>query len=205
MDDFNRYFDVEDMFCNLFVLAGECEIKPDVFTRSIEKHNFIKCIEKGDYRHAYDESLLDVFNDSLSYCLNSNDYENEWNEYYWVGKCYFYIQSETHKSFSYIFMKFPFEELLPLFYPYHETDISHIYEIFLEKEKEKTILEILCKRRKLSIAKLSSIVNIPISTLTKYRKSDEYLYKASFENIYLLSQFFDCPETLFLQKIPQIE
>ena len=77
MDDFNRYFDVEDMFCNLFVLAGECEIKPDVFTRFIEKHNFIKCIEKGDYRHAYDESLLDVFNDSLSYCLNSNDYENE--------------------------------------------------------------------------------------------------------------------------------
>lgn len=205
MEDGSRFFDVEDMFCNLFVLSGEYGIKKEAFTRSIEGHHFLLSIEKGDYKDAYKESLLDVFNDSLSFCLASNDYENEWNDYYWVGKCYFYIQSETHKSFSYIFLKFPFEELHKLFHPYHETDISHILDIFLEKEKEKTILEALCKRRKISISYLSKETNIPVSTLTKYRKNDEYLFKASFQNIYLLSQYFSCPETLFLKEVPQVK
>ena len=205
MEDNSRYFDVEDMFCNLFVLAGEYGIKKEIFTRSIEKHNFVLSIEKGDYRHAYEESVVDVFNDSLSFCLSSNDYENEWNEYYWVGKCYFYIQSETHKSFAYIFMKLPFDTLLNMFNPYHEKDLGHMLDYFYEKEKEVTILEMLCKRRKISIASLSKDVNIAESTLTKYRKSDEYLYKASFANIYILSQYFNCPETLFLEKIPQIK
>ena len=205
MEDYSRYFDVEDMFCNLFVLAGEYGVKQEVFTRSIEKHNFLLCIEKGDYKHAYDESLLSVFNDSLSFCLSDNDCENKWNDYYWVGKCYFYIQSETHKSFSYIFMKLPFEQLLNMFVPYHEIDMSHILDFFYEKEKEKTILRILCDRRKLSINKLSIETGIPKTTLIKYSKDDEFLYKASFTNIYLLSQYFSCPITTFLKSVPQIK
>lgn len=205
MEDYSRYFDVEDMFCNLFVLAGEYGVKQEVFTRSIEKHNFLLCIEKGDYKHAYDESLLSVFNDSLSFCLSDNDCENKWNNYYWVGKCYFYIQSETHKSFSYIFMKLPFEQLLNMFVPYHETDMSHILDFFYEKEKEHTIIELLCKRRKISSQYLSKETGIPVSTLRKYRQKDEYLLKASFSNIYLLAQFFSVPETLFLETVPQVK
>ena len=205
MKDDSRYFDVEDMFCNLFVLAGGYGIKKEIFTTAIEKHGFIISIEKGDYRHAYEQSVIDVFNESLSFCLKENEYENIVNDYYWVGKCYFYIQSETHKSFAYIFMKLPFETILNMFNPYHETDMGYILDFFYEKEKEKTILSLLCKRRKISTAYLSNETGIAISTLTKYRKSDEYLYKASFANIYILSQYFNCPETLFLEKVPQIK
>ena len=205
MKNDSRYFDVEDMFCNLFALAGNYRIKKDLFTRSIENHPFIVDIEKGDYQHAYERSLLDVFDDSLEFCLASNELENVVNDYYWVGKCYFYIQSETHKSFSYIFLKLPFEELYELFYPYHESDISHILDMFLEKEKEHTIIELLCKRRKISSQYLSKETGIPVSTLRKYRQKDEYLFKASFINIYLLTQFFSVPETLFLETVPQIK
>ena len=202
MVDINRYFDVEDMFCNLFTLAGHYGIKPDVFTRSIENHVFILCAEKGDYKNAYNESILDIFNSSLSFCLSSNETDGVYNDYYWVGKCYFYIQSETHKSFSYIFMKMPFSYLLSKFNPYHEMDMSQMLDLFYEQENKTTILKELCLRRKISISFLSKKTNIPESTLTKYRKNDDALYKASFTNIYMLSQFFDVPETLFLKTVP---
>lgn len=203
MDDFNRYFDVEDMFCSLFVLAGQHHIKPDVFTRSLESHRFIKAIETGDYRHAYDESLLDIFNDTSSLFLSSNTANNIWNEYYWVGKCYFYINDKTHKAFSYIFLKLPFKKLLDMYNPYHETDLGNILDIFLEKEKEITILEALVKRRKISLTLLSKEVDIAITTLRKYKNNDEYLYKASFINIYKLASYFNVPETLFLKEVFQ--
>lgn len=201
-DDY--FFDVEDMFCSLFVLAGEYKIKEDIFTRKMENHHFIKSIEKGDYNHAYNESLLKIFDDEFSFNIASSDYENKWNDYYWVGKAYFYIQNKTHKSFSYIFLKLPFKELLDLYYPYHETDFSHILDIF-NKKKEKTILELLCKRRKISISYLSNKTDIAISTLTKYRKNDAYLFKASFMNIYKLGEYFEVPITLFLDSIPNIK
>ena len=88
---------------------------------------------------------------------------------------------------------------------YHETDISHILDIFLEKEKEHTIIELLCKRRKISVTYLSKETGIAVSTLRKYRQKDEYLYKASFNNIYRLVQFFSMPETLFLETIPTLK
>ena len=205
MKNDSRYFDVEDMFCNLFVIAGDYQIKKDLFTRSIEGHPFINDIEKGDFQQAYERPLLDVFKDCFGLQLSTNEQENVINDYYWVGKCYFYIQSETHKSFSYIFLKLPFEELHNMFYPYHETDISHILDIFLEKEKEHTIIELLCKRRKISVTYLSKETGIAVSTLRKYRQKDEYLYKASFNNIYRLVQFFSVPETLFLETIPTLK
>ena len=205
MENDSRYFDVEDMFCNLFVIAGDYQIKKDLFTRSIERHPFVNDIEKGDFQQAYERSLLDVFKDCFGLQLSTNEQENVINDYYWVGKCYFYIQSETHKSFSYIFLKLPFEELHNMFYPYHETDISHILDIFLEKEKEHTIIELLCKRRKISVTYLSKETGIAVSTLRKYRQKDEYLYKASFNNIYRLVQFFSVPETLFLETVPTLK
>ena len=52
---------------------------------------------------------------------------------------------------------------------------------------------------------LSKETGIPVSTLRKYRQKDEYLFKASFINIYLLTQFFSVPETLFLETVPQIK
>ena len=203
MENLSRYFDVEDMFCTLFMLAGQQGIKKDVFTRSIESHNFVISIEKGDYANAYNESILDVFNDSLSFYLSDVSLDTIYNDYYWVGKCYFYIQSETKKSFSYIFLKLPFDELYRMYDLYHEMDMGKVLEVFKEKEKETTILKKLCERRKIKIPYLSKETNIPITTLTKYKKSDEYLYSASFKNIYQLTRYFEVPETLFLEEVPQ--
>ena len=203
--DISRIFDVEDMFCNLFVLAGKCEIKKDVFTRSLESHIFCLSIEKRDYSHAYEMSVLEVFNEALDNCLSSNDYENVVDDYYWVGKCYFYIQSMTHKSFSYIFLKLPFEKLYKMYNPYHEVDFGNILDMFFEFEKEETIIKLLCKRRNITLTYVSKKTSIPISTLRKYRLSDEHLYKASFYYIYLLTNFFVVPETLFLKEIPQVK
>ena len=202
MYDYNRYFDVEDMFSSLFVIAGQTHIKEDCFTRGLENHPFILDIEKGDYLKAYNYSVKEIF-DEVSGVPIIEDYRNVINNYYWVGKCYFYINDKTHKAFSYIFLKLPFKKLLDMYNPYHETDLGNVLDIFLEKEKEITILEALVKRRKISLTLLSKEVDIAISTLRKYKNNDEYLYKASFVNIYKLASYFNVPETLFLKEVFQ--
>ena len=203
MQDYGRYFDVEDMFCNLFFLAGKYGIKKDIFTHRLEGTNFVLSIEKGDYSNAYNQSVLDVFNDMIRLQLSSGDVDEEWDDYYWVGKVYFYIQNETHKPFSYIFLKFPFETVYKLFNPYHEMDMSQLLDVFYEEEKKTTIIKELSKRWKISTNTISKDTGIPFTTLTKYRKSDQYLYKASFANIYKLVEYFKAPLTLFLETVPQ--
>ena len=90
-----------------------------------------------------------------------------------------------------------------MYNPYHEIDPGNVLDIFLEKEKEITILEALVKRRKISLTLLSKEVDIAITTLRKYKNNDEYLYKASFVNIYKLASYFNVPETLFLKEVFQ--
>ena len=63
MYDYNRYFDVEDMFSSLFVIAGQTHIKEDCFTRGLENHPFLLDIEKGDYLKAYNYSVKEIFDE----------------------------------------------------------------------------------------------------------------------------------------------
>ena len=91
--------------------------------------------------------------------------------------------------------------MLDLYKVYHEMDISQLEEYFHDREKEETILRLLCKRHRCSINKLSKATGISVNTLNKYRSSDKSIYNASFQNIYKISTFFKTPISLFVEEI----
>ena len=95
----------------------------------------------------------------------------------------------------------PLEKMLDLYNVYHEMDISQLVDYFHDKEKEETILRLLCKRYRCSINKLSKATGISVNTLNKYRSSDQSLYNASFQNIYKISVFFKTPISLFVEEL----
>ena len=198
------YFDIEDMFCRLFSLCGAERIKKEVFSYVLMKSHFAHLIEIKDYQKAYEETTVDVFKEMLDYPMSLHEEEFTYDDYYWVGKVYFHLQQITNKSFSYIFLKFPFEKLHSMYHLYHEIDISQVEEVYFEEEKKTTILKELIKLRGYSIPFISESTGIPVTTLRKYKKDDLFLYKASFKNIYSLSRFFNVPETMFLETIPEI-
>ena len=84
---------------------------------------------------------------------------------------------------------------------YHEMDFSALLEYFAKLCEEKTILRILCENHKISLRKLSLLTGISLATLSKYNADDDSLYKASFQNVIKISNYFNVPPTLFIQKL----
>ena len=87
-------------------------------------------------------------------------------------------------------------------YPlYHEMDITQVENYIANREDENTIIKLLCKKKLVSMTKLSSETGISINTIKKYAASDTNLYAASFQNIVKIARFFDVPLSLFVEEL----
>ena len=200
MDNYEQR-DVREMFCRLFVLSISHEMNMHSFTYLLARSNFIKCIEKGDLTDIANKKVEELFFEISHNHLAEDDSYGVYNAAYWCGEAYYYLFDKLHKSFSYIFLKLPFEKLINLYSIFHEMDYSSLLEYFYEHEKEKTILRSLCEQKHCSLTKLSKAIGISPNTLSKYNASDESLYKGSFQNIIKIQTYFDCPVSLFIEKL----
>ena len=99
----------------------------------------------------------------------------------------------------YLFLKLPFEEMMNIYSIYHEMDFSSLVDYFHKKEKEKTILRILCEEKRCSLNDLCKATSLSLNTLRKYNSSDDILYNASFQNIAKLIQYFNVSYLLFVR------
>ena len=80
---------------------------------------------------------------------------------------------------------------------FHEMDFTSLLEYFHKKEKEKTIIRILCEEKNCSLNDVSKATSLSLNVLKKYNSSDDILYKASFQNISKIVSFFDTNYLLF--------
>ena len=192
---------VKEIFSRLFVIAIQNKMNLKSFTFSLEKSLFVKKIEEDIYDDYFNNSLEKIFSDITGYQIKKDESFGVYNDAYWCGYSYFELFLHTRKSFSYIFLKLPLNELIDLYPIYHEMDFTSLLEYFNEKEKKATILRLLCELNKISLPKLSNSIEINLSTLSKYNKNDEFLYKGSFENIIKISKYFNAPINLFINRL----
>ena len=197
-------YDIENVriiFSRLFVLASNHKMHPMAFTRELADSDFIKKIEANKYDDYFNKSIVEIFESIVTSYIKEDDSFGVYNDAFWSGVSYFYLYEKTHKPFSYLFLKLPLEQLLDLYPVYHEMDLSSLFDLFQEREKEKTILRILCQQYHTSLSKISKATSISVNTLSKYNASDEALYKASFQNIIRIANYFDVPSSLFVEKL----
>ncbi len=171
------------------------------FTDYLANSDYVKNIEKGYLTDISDISVEEGYHSIVGNNIAKDDSFGIYNDAYWCGYCYFELFLMLRKPFSYLFLKLPLEKMLDLYNVYHEMDISQLVDYFHDKEKEETILRLLCKRYRCSINKLSKATGISVNTLNKYRSSDQSLYNASFQNIYKISVFFKTPISLFVEEL----
>lgn len=193
--------DVKETFCRLFVLATSHEMHMHSFTYHLSRSDFVKNIEKGHFVDIANKKTEELFFEICHNSLAEDDSFGVYNAAYWCGEAYFYLFNKLHKSFSYIFLKLPFEKLIDLYDIFHEMDYSSLLNYFNEHEKDKTILRVLCEQKCCSISKLSKAIGVSVNTLSKYNASDEALYKGSFQNIIRIQKYFDCPVSLFIEQL----
>ena len=188
---------LRDTFSRLFVLAVRNKINFKSFTNMLSNSSFINAIEKNTFNDLFNKPIEALLLSITGFAVKEDNSYGVYNDAYWCGQNYFDLHIKTKKSFLYIFLKLPFEELMNVYSIFHEMDFTSLLDFFHKKEKDKTILRILCEEKRCSLNDLCKSTSLSLNTLRKYNSSDDNLYKASFQNVVKLIQYFDVNYLLF--------
>ena len=190
---------LRETFSRLFVLAVRNKINFKSFTNMLSNSSFIDAIEKDKYSELFNKPIEQLLFSITGYEPKEDNSYGIYNDAYWCGQNYFDLHIKTKKSFVYLFLKLPFEEMMNIYSIFHEMDFSSLVDYFHKKENEKTILRILCEEKRCSLNDLCKATSLSLNTLRKYNSSDDILYNASFQNIAKLIQYFDVSYLLFVR------
>ena len=108
----------------------------------------------------------------------------------WASEAYIRIQENTHLTFEAIFLYIPIKEMYDLYPVYHEMDFLHLIDLFKKRFKEKSVLELLLNKYKISLSVLSKQLNISYSTLFSLKKRRRDIQTANLNIVVKLANQF---------------
>ena len=114
------------------------------------------------------------------------------SEYIWAGEMYITIALNENIPLQRLFLLMPISVMLSLFNPYHEMNNYQLVKRYIDEYDKKSVLKLLAKEKGLSIREVAALTAISQKTLQSYL-DNEKLFRASINNIYLLSNFFSVP------------
>jgi len=147
----------------------------------------------------------------LSLILTNTEYERA-NDYisinrspeYWAGWALAYYQWESGLSFSQIDKLVSIENIVALYHPYHEMDISkfcdRINRVANEQQTETNLKRIRLSRN-LTQRELAEQTGIPIRTIQQYEQRQKDINGARAEYVVLLSRALYCNVSDLLENI----
>ena len=113
------------------------------------------------------------------------------SEEYWLGYYLAYYQWATNIDFRFLNQYVSITEMLNMYHPYHEMDVTHFIDRINEKlneRKKMTNLEIYRRKRKMSRTKLAKESDVPARTIEHYEQRVANINKASAEYIISLAK-----------------
>ena len=114
------------------------------------------------------------------------------SEYIWAGEMYITIALNENIPLQRLFLLLPISVMLSLFSPYHEMNNYQLVKRYIDEYDKKSVLKLLTKEKDLSIREIAALTGISNKTLLSYLDNKK-LFKASSNNVYLLSSFFNVP------------
>ena len=190
-----------EFFWSVFSIGLKRQFHPLALESYITQSKIVNAIEKDDFtildRYSKKYLIDDLFRNS-SFEKGCTDL---YDECLWVSMMYVYLFLRYKKSFEYLFLYIPIEEMFDKFHLYHEMSNTQLFGYFERKVSKKTLLSSLLKKNHFSASSFSVASGISINTIEKYSKSDEALYKASYENIYIMSHLLHVKSNIFVRKL----
>ena len=123
---------------------------------------------------------------------------------YWCGWALAYFQWYTNLSFREIENSIPISEVLAMYSPYHEMDISQFCDKMIElynKRKNNTNLKKLRLDAGLSQSELAEISDIPVRTIQQYEQNQKNINAAKAETVVKLAKALNTS----VEKLMEIE
>ena len=115
---------------------------------------------------------------------------------YWTGWALAYFQWQTNLTFRHIDSLIPIEEILAMYNPYHEMDISQFCDKMKElynSRKNETNLKKYRTAAGLSQSELAAVSGIPVRTIQQYEQQVKNINAAKAESVIALSKALECP------------
>ena len=114
---------------------------------------------------------------------------------YWTGWALAYFQWQTNLTFKKIDSLIPIEEILGMYSPYHEMDISHFCGKMAElynSRKQSTNLKLQRQTAGFSQKELSEISGVPLRTIQQYEQGQKNINSAKAETVLKLAKALEC-------------
>ena len=114
---------------------------------------------------------------------------------YWCGWALAYFQWQTNLTFRKINELIPISEVIALYSPYHEMDISQFCDKMLEfynSRKHSLNLKTLRLNLGFSQSELADISGVPVRTIQQYEQNQKNINAAKAETIVKLAKALNC-------------
>ncbi len=123
---------------------------------------------------------------------------------YWCGWALAYFQWQTNLCFRKINKFIPISEVLAMYSPYHEMDISQFCDKMIElynKRKNNTNLKALRLDAGLSQSELAEISDIPVRTIQQYEQNQKNINAAKAETVIKLAKALNCSVEALMEAV----
>ena len=121
---------------------------------------------------------------------------------YWAGWALAYFQWQTNLTFRQIDSFIPITEILAMYTPYHEMDVTHfcdkMKELYNSRKGESNLKKYRLKAS-LSQSKLAEISGVPVRTIQQYEQQVKNINAAKAESVIALSKALSCPVEMLME------
>lgn len=121
---------------------------------------------------------------------------------YWTGWALAYFQWQTNLTFKQINSLIPITEILSMYNPYHEMDISQFCDKMTEiynSRKSETNLKKYRLAAGLSQSELAKLSGVQVRTIQQYEQRVKNINAAKAESVIALSKALECPVEMLLE------
>lgn len=123
---------------------------------------------------------------------------------YWCGWALAYFQWQTNLRFKEINNYISISEILAMYSPYHEMDISQFCDKMIElynKRKNDTNLKAIRLDAGLSQSELAEISDIPVRTIQQYEQNQKNINAAKAETVVKLAKALNCTVEALMEAV----
>ncbi len=121
---------------------------------------------------------------------------------YWAGWALAYFQWQTNLTFRQIDSLIPITEILAMYTPYHEMDVTHfcdkMKELYNSRKGESNLKKYRLKAS-LSQSQLAEISGVPVRTIQQYEQQVKNINAAKAESVITLSKALSCPVEMLME------
>lgn len=193
--------DAKNNLATMFDYAiNDCGYPTDDFAMLFVQSGVAELFETGNPSYVSGKSGYELVYSIFDYLLNppvapEPTAKFEKSPEYWAGYYLAEYQWYTSKTFLDILKKVPFSEIIGMYHPYHEMDISHfIYEID-RRYLERSVVTKLKRQREnsnLSQSQLSKLSGVNIRNIQLYEQRVNDINKAQGITLRNLAKILHC-------------